>query len=168
MDRKELTSVYDEHSTALYQFFLVLTQNENDAKDLLQELLIRLARLSKSLEAGGDGRNYLFRMARNLTIDRVRQKRARDSRDERWQAQQSSLVPVEDQDEQLFQSQLQEALSSLPSKQRTVVFLSLWQEWSFEEIAAVEGISRNTAASHYRYALDKLQTAVRPLYNEIQ
>lgn len=168
MDRKELTTVYDEHGSALYQFFLVLTQNESDAKDLLQELLIRLARLPKNLEALGDGRNYLFRMARNLTIDRLRQHQARASRDDRWQAQQSPFVPAEDQDEQLFQTKLQGALAFLPEKQRTDAFLKLWQDWTFDEIATVEGISRNTAASRYRYALEKLQIALQPLYNEIQ
>jgi RNA polymerase sigma-70 factor (ECF subfamily) len=35
-------------------------------------------------------------------------------------------------------------------------------------VAAVEGISPNTAASRYRYGIDKLRARLRPLYEEIR
>ena len=38
----------------------------------------------------------------------------------------------------------------------------------FEEIAATLEIPLNTAASRYRYGLDKLRTRLRPLYDEIK
>jgi RNA polymerase sigma-70 factor (ECF subfamily) len=41
-------------------------------------------------------------------------------------------------------------------------------DMTFEEIAETQGIPLNTAASRYRYAIDKLRTRLRPLYDEIQ
>jgi RNA polymerase sigma-70 factor (ECF subfamily) len=47
------------------------------------------------------------------------------------------------------------------------VHLKLWEEMTFAQIAEALEISPNTAASRYRYGLDKLQTLLRPLYEEL-
>ena len=52
---------------------------------------------------------------------------------------------------------LQSALKSLPDEQREVVVLKIWGQLTFEEAAAVIGISPNTAASRYRYGIEKLK-----------
>jgi len=49
-----------------------------------------------------------------------------------------------------------------------VVHLKLWEDLTFEQIGVVLEISPNTAASRYRYGLDKLRAALRPLYEEIK
>ena len=59
------------------------------------------------------------------------------------------------------------ALGELPEEQRAVVHLKLWAGLTFEEIAAALEIPPNTAASRYRYGLDKLRAQLRPLYEEI-
>jgi RNA polymerase sigma-70 factor (ECF subfamily) len=49
-----------------------------------------------------------------------------------------------------------------------VVHLKLWEGLTFGQIADLLGIPLNTAASRYRYALDKLRERLRPLYDEIK
>ena len=51
--------------------------------------------------------------------------------------------------------------------QRSVVYLKLWEEFTFQEIATTLEILPNTAASRYRLGLAKLREQLRPLYNEI-
>jgi RNA polymerase sigma-70 factor (ECF subfamily) len=46
--------------------------------------------------------------------------------------------------------------------------LNLWEGLTFEEIAAALDLSPNTAASRYRYGLDKLRDRLRPLYEEMK
>jgi RNA polymerase sigma-70 factor (ECF subfamily) len=48
-------------------------------------------------------------------------------------------------------------LGLLPPEQRAIVHLKIWEELTFREIAAQLGIPADTAASRYRYALDKLR-----------
>ena len=60
------------------------------------------------------------------------------------------------------------ALADLPSEQRAVVHLKLWENLTFEQIAEALDISPNTAASRYRYGVDKLRDQLRPLYEEIK
>jgi RNA polymerase sigma-70 factor, ECF subfamily len=52
---------------------------------------------------------------------------------------------------------LRRALSELPDDQREVVVMHVWGELTFSEIAELLGVSSNTAASRYRYALAKLR-----------
>jgi RNA polymerase sigma-70 factor (ECF subfamily) len=60
------------------------------------------------------------------------------------------------------------ALGELPEEQRAVVHLKLWEGLTFEAIAGALDISPNTAASRYRYGLDKLRYRLRPLYEEMK
>jgi RNA polymerase sigma-70 factor (ECF subfamily) len=55
----------------------------------------------------------------------------------------------------------------LPEDQRIVAHLKLWEGLTFDAIAQLLDISPNTAASRYRYGVDKLRTLLRPLYNEL-
>jgi len=68
---------------------------------------------------------------------------------------------------QAFRAALAEALAELPEDQRAVVHLKLWDGLTFEQIAGALEIPLNTAASRYRYGLDKLRGRLRPLYEEL-
>jgi len=54
------------------------------------------------------------------------------------------------------------ALEALPAEQREVLALKVDGELTFEEIGGLLNVSPNTAASRYRYALEKLRDALRP------
>ena len=55
---------------------------------------------------------------------------------------------------------VESALSRLPEEQRETVALKIWGDLTFEEIADVQGVSINTAAARYRYALQKLKESL--------
>ena len=59
--------------------------------------------------------------------------------------------------EQEFRLALAGALGELPADQRAVVHLKLWEGLTFDQIAEALELSPNTAASRYRYGLDKLR-----------
>jgi RNA polymerase sigma-70 factor (ECF subfamily) len=59
------------------------------------------------------------------------------------------------------------ALSKLPEDQREVVTLKLWGGLTFQEIATAMGISINTVAGRYRYALGALQKQLAPLKEDL-
>lgn len=74
----------------------------------------------------------------------------------------------ENPDEGAFREALSTALGELPPDQRAALHLKLWEGFTFEQIAKALGIQPNTAASRYRYGIDKLRALLRPLYNEIK
>jgi RNA polymerase sigma-70 factor, ECF subfamily len=164
-----LERIYDQHVQALFAFLLNLTRDETSARDALQEVFSRLARDPSPLDQARNERAFLLRLARNAAIDLIRRRETR----ERHQAQfarenPSPFAPGADPDEQEFRDRLSEALALLPADQREVVHLKLWEGLTFQQIADALDIPLHTAASRYRYALDKLRARLRPFYEEIR
>jgi RNA polymerase sigma-70 factor (ECF subfamily) len=166
---KEIERLYDEHAQPLFAFLLNLTRDEADTRDLLQEIFVKLARDGKILNGVRNERAFLIRLAHNAAIDLIRRRGARERTKENFAAEIiSPFAPTSDPDEKTFRDELAVALEELPEEQRAVVHLKLWSGLTFEEIAAALEIPPNTAASRYRYALDKLRGRLRPLYEEIK
>lgn len=161
----DLERVYDDHAQALFGFLLNLTRNQEDTRDLLQELFVKLSRQPKLMAQARDARAYLLRLAHNAAIDLFRRRAVR----EKYQVPEAELfAETADPDEAAFRQAVSVALEALPPEQRAVVHLKLWEDMTFDAIADVLDIPINTAASRYRYALDKLRERLRPLYDEIK
>ncbi|MES2569301.1 MAG: sigma-70 family RNA polymerase sigma factor [Verrucomicrobiota bacterium] len=169
MTPSALAQLYDAHSASIFAFALNLTRDGEAGREILQEVFLRMARRS-DLEIDSAGvRSWLFRMAHNLIIDRHRRADARARTIERAALEPvNPFVPHIDPDEQAFQTAVAAAMRTLPEEQRAVVHLKLWEQLSFSEIGNVLDLNPNTAASRYRYALEKLQSELRPLYEEIR
>src|SRR5579859_1449148 len=165
----ELKRLYDEHAQPLYAFLLNFTRDESDTRDLLQEIFVKLARDPGLLEDVLDERAFLIRLAHNAAIDLIRRRGTRERTKENMAAEPvSPFAAAKDPDAQTFRAELAGALAELPPDQRAVVHLKLWERLTFEQIADALDIPQNTAASRYRYGLDKLRARLRPLYEEIQ
>jgi RNA polymerase sigma-70 factor (ECF subfamily) len=164
----DLRRLYDEHAQPLYAFLLNLTRDEADTRDLLQDVFVKLAGDKDLLDGVRDERAFLIRLAHNAAIDLIRRRGTRDKTREQLAAEAlSPFAPADDPDEQTFRTALAGALAELPAEQRAVVHLKLWEGLTFEQIAGALEIPLNTAASRYRYGLDKLRERLRPLYEEI-
>lgn len=167
--RLDIERLYDEHAQPLFAFLLNLTRDEADTRDLLQELFVKLAREPKLLAGIRAERAFLIRLAHNAAIDLMRRRGTRERTKEHFAAEiLSPFAATADPDEAVFRAELSAALAELPVEQRAVVHLKLWGGLTFEAIAAALAIPPNTAASRYRYGLDKLRDRLRPLYDEIK
>ena len=165
----DLERLYDGHAHALFAFLINLTRDESDTRDVLQELFVKLAPQPDLLNGVRDERAFLLRLAHNSAIDLMRRRGAREKNYEQLAADSASaFVPSTDLDERGFREALSTALGELPPDQRAVVHLKLWEGLTFEAIADTLDLPLNTAASRYRYGLDKLRDRLRPLYEEIK
>ena len=163
--------LYDAHAPALFRFLIRLTGDEAEVKDILQEIFIRLAREPDLLRHVTAPRSYLFRMAHRLAIDHARREETQTRYAQRAHDEGeplSSTVPLSDSDEAWRRDRLGGALGALPTDQRAVVLLKIWEGLTFLEIAETLEISPDTAASRYRYALNKLRDALRPLQEDLR
>jgi len=165
----EIERLYDQHAQPLYAFLLNLTRDEADTRDLLQEVFVKIARDPQILHGIREERAFLIRLAHNAAIDLIRRRGTRERTRENFAAEKvSPFAPASDPDEETFRNNLAGALAELPSEQRAVAHLKLWEGLTFEQIAAALDIPPNTAASRYRYALDKMRERLRPLYEEMK
>ncbi len=165
-----LEQILDEHGDAVFSFLLQLSRSEPDARDLFQDLWRRLVENPGLLAEARDPRAFLLHLGRNQFIDWTRRRSARTRAHEGSHAQSDIaglFEPTHHPDETAFREALDRALGQLPEDQRIVVHLKLWEGLTFDAIAQLLDISPNTAASRYRYGVDKLRTLLRPLYNEL-
>jgi RNA polymerase sigma-70 factor, ECF subfamily len=153
----EIELLYRQHSPALLLFALAITGERDRAQDAVHHVFLTLLENGK-LHRASDKKAYLFGCVRNAVLnERRRQQRDTPLDEAAW------FAPP-DQD-YAGEQNLRRALAALPDDQRQVVVLHLWGELTFSQIGDLLGLSSNTAASRYRYALGKLRDLMLPKEN---
>jgi RNA polymerase sigma-70 factor, ECF subfamily len=129
-----------------------------DAEDIVQEAFVRFWRQNRDVA----NRGLLYATVRSVALDLIR----KDSRRARREAEAYSdtVQTIEPQFEGDDDSQrlLAGAINRLPHEQREVLVMKIWNDLTFAEIGEGLGISQNTAASRYRYALAALRKDLLP------
>jgi len=148
-DAEALGELYDRHAPMLYQFALALTRSRDAAEEVVQNTFLGVLKSRARLAQVENIRAYLLRVARNEASHLGGKPVSDPSLLELVEA--SGEVPAQEV------AEVNEALSKLPEEQLTVVVLKVWQGMTFAEIAQALAIPTNTAASRYRYAMEKLR-----------
>jgi RNA polymerase sigma-70 factor (ECF subfamily) len=124
-----------------------------DAEDVVQEAFVRFWRRNHSIV----NRALLYATVHSIALDFLRRDNRRAQRESNASSEMDRFVQprfaLEDESERLLAA----AVDGLPKEQREVLVMKLWNELTFAEIGSVLGISQNTAASRYRYALGALR-----------
>ena len=72
-DPSALGGLYEMYGERIFRYTYRMLGNRSDAEDATAETFLRVLRRSAELRADGAFRTWLFRIARNLCIDRLRQ-----------------------------------------------------------------------------------------------
>jgi RNA polymerase sigma-70 factor, ECF subfamily len=158
-----LSALYDRHAPRLYAYACVLARSKDEAADIVQECFVRIAERLPGIAGRENLEAYLLVMVRNEAFRAAARWRAWRRRNEaagtiRFDHQTAAATP-EDRE---TAERIQTAVAELPPDQREVVFLKIWENLTFARIGELLGISLNTAASRYRYALDHLRRRLEP------
>lgn len=166
--KRHLSHLYDLHAEAVYGFLLQVAQVPEDARDLLQEVFLRVSQNLKRVQGARSPRAYILKISWHLHLDHSRHRQAQQRRERRFMEEQPKIYEItEDPDAQAFRHRLQEIMAALPQEQRAVVHLHLWEDLTFDRIGETLGISPNTASSRYRYALTKLRHHMNTLRHQL-
>lgn len=160
-----LAMLYDLTAQRLVRLSATITRHQQDSEDAVSAALLKLAARPSLLVSADRPWHYLLRMVRNesLVVLRSRGRWASIGRlAERLVGRSGDIVAQQDESRHIW-----EALSLLPGAQREVVVLKIWEQMTFAEIAEVLEITPSTAASRYRYALEKLSRLLRPHFETV-
>jgi RNA polymerase sigma-70 factor (ECF subfamily) len=154
-DERTFAALYDRYGERLYRTAYGILGRREDAEDAVQEVFASLVRSRKCLAKINDITAYMFSALRRAAA-RCAQRKMREP------ASSQAVEDVEAKDNQQETARpsagrLEQALNELPAEQREVISLKIDGQLTFVQIAEVLGISANTAASRYRYALEKLR-----------
>jgi RNA polymerase sigma-70 factor, ECF subfamily len=149
----EIEVLYRQHGAALLLFATAIAGERRRAQDLVHQVFLKLIK-NGNLSRAKDKKAYLFACVRNAVLNerKLEQRQAPLATDTAW-------FSPPDRDYAAEQN-LRRALGALPDDQRQVVILHVWGELTFLQIGDLLGVSSNTAASRYRYALGKLRDSM--------
>jgi RNA polymerase sigma-70 factor (ECF subfamily) len=163
-DLGALNEVMTRYQHRMYRFLIRLTQDPGVAEDLFQQTWIRVIEKIGRYDARRQFEPWLFSVARNLTIDYLRQRRPEslDVVDEFGAAPVDRLsAPDQDPLEQLLEYErggvLAAAVATLPLIHREVLTLRFEEELKLDEIAEIAGIPVSTVKSRLLRALSNLR-----------
>jgi RNA polymerase sigma-70 factor (ECF subfamily) len=145
----EVKQLYDQHGPALLAYACSFVSDAAAGEDVVHQVFLRLLRGATAVPDVPLA--YLYRAVRNAALN-ARRNGCRDVSletpgiwlEHRGGNREASLS-------------LQAALADLPEEQRAAVVMRIWSGMTLDEIAVTTGVSLNTVASRYRYALDKLR-----------
>ena len=150
--RTAVTALYDAEAARLILYGRALGLSHCEAEDVLQDVFLSL--LGLAVPPGEPG-HYAIRAYRNRALNYRRswwRRAARELESARWFEPAETGSPHE--------ASALRCLTRLPTEQRETIVLKLWHGHTFEAIAALQGISPNTAAGRYRYGLAKLRACL--------
>ena len=165
----ELLSAYMHKRDDLVRFFAARLRSMTAAEDLVQDLYVRVAALDLS-ERVENPSAYLYRLASNLMLDRLRSDRRAGARDSAWVQDNRMEVggegvadePSAEQSVAARQrlAQVARAIADLPPKTKRAFELHKLQGLTQEETARVLGVSRKTVEKQISAALQRLMARV--------
>ncbi len=143
------------HGPALVLFARQWLGRHADAEDAVQDGFVRLLNARRTPD---DRLAYLYACVRTAAIDAARTRARRKRVDEKRATPESVFAEAPEQAE--LASAVDAALGGLPVEQREVVVMKIWGGLTFSQIAAALDLSPNTVASRYRYAIERLESAL--------
>jgi RNA polymerase sigma-70 factor, ECF subfamily len=175
-ERDAFRILVERHSTNVFRMAYRLTGNRHDAEEIVQEAFLRAYQKLEKFEARANFATWVYRIAANYSIDRMRQRRKEESRREEpapnpldgMEADPMSLMPdAAPSPERLTQSaelrqQMERALDALSHAERTAFVMRHWEGCGIEEIAAALRLNSSAAKNTVFRAVQKLRHALSP------
>ncbi|TDQ79248.1 RNA polymerase sigma factor [Sphingobacterium yanglingense] len=158
-DEAAFDEVYTSYSRRIYLKVSRMVKVSEEVEELIQELFVRVWERRDQIDVQKPFAGYLYRIAENMVYDFYR-KSARSER-HRNAIMNVSVASYEHIEKDLFQKEtdelLDKAIASLPPQCRQAFILCKIEEKSYEEAAAIMGISHHTVHRHIVKASQNLK-----------
>lgn len=164
-DVEAFRQLFEAYAPRVKSYMMRQGADANTAEELAQETLLTVWRKA-SLYSGGKGSatTWIFTIARNLRIDRLRREQRWGPLPDNYDGEPSTDAgPDEALAEEERRSRVQRALAELPTDHREVVVLSYVEGLSHSEIAERLELPIGTVKSRMRLAYLKIRDAVEDL-----
>jgi len=172
-DRRALEALLARHQRSVYRFGLKMCRDEEDAKDILQETLLAVARNVKDFRGASSVSTWLYTIARSFCIKKRRRSKFAPAQEESLSAREPGeaarqvVDPARAPDDALagrqIESALEQAIGSLDPMYREVLLLRDVEGLTAPEVAEVMGLSVEAVKSRLHRARVAVREAVAPL-----
>ena|SRR5258706_1765281 len=179
-DREAFRILVERHSRDVYRLAYRMTGNQHDAEEVVQEAFLRAYQKLSQFAARANFGTWVYRIAANYAIDRMRQRKsedsnralpARETEDSAAMDLMSTIPDAAPSPERLAQSgqlaaQMRVALRELTPAERTAFVMRHWGGSGIEEIAAALNSSASAAKNTVFRSVQKLRKALEPFVEQ--
>jgi RNA polymerase sigma factor (sigma-70 family) len=160
----------NRHQGRVYAYILMLVKDRQLADDIFQDTFIKVIKTLKSGSYKEEGKfiQWTMRIAHNLIIDHFRKSKRLpvvDNNNDNYDLMDNLTLADASIEEQMITDQIHDDLRKLieflPDEQREVLYLRLYAEMSFKDIADLTNVSINTALGRMRYALINMRKMIK-------
>lgn len=155
-DRRAMRALYERHFSSLYGFLRARGADASLADDVLQDAMLDVWRQAGRFRGSSSVRTWLFAIARNKMIDRMRSAgrmtlvaEVPDTPDEGPDAE-ATVAAAQDA------QRLRLCVDALPPQQRSAVRLAFFEDLTYDEIGQIEDIPPGTVKSRIFHAKQSL------------
>jgi RNA polymerase sigma-70 factor (family 1) len=160
-DHAAFGKIYGIYSRRIYLNTLKLVKDEDQAQEILQDVFIRIWNARETIDPSRPFSSFLFSIAQNLVRDFFR-KAARDMklRDSLARTGSELYDHIESAlDHKETSEILQRAIDALPQQRKMIFTLCRVEGKSYEEVAAIMGISVSTVGNQLTKATKTVRQA---------
>jgi RNA polymerase sigma-70 factor (ECF subfamily) len=156
--KADVAALVREYSGVMYRVAFSILRNAAEAEDAVQDAFLRVVQHRERLNGVKDARTWLIRIVWNLALDRKR----RVSPEQMDEAVVAAMVAKElPADERMAEArrlvEVYGAIDRLPKREREALLLSVIEELSTAEIAAVVGRSESSVRALLFRARERLR-----------
>lgn len=129
----------------LFRFALRFLGNEEEAKDIVQEVFIRVWNGREQMNQVQNWEAWCMRITRNLSLDRVRLIQRKQTRpiEESFELKHDALSPHQSTEIEQSMQNITQMIQALPEKQRQVIHLRDVEGYSYQEICEILELDMN-------------------------
>lgn len=170
-NKTKFEDIYVTHYSRMKSFAKEYVVCEEDSENIVQDVFLNLWEQNSLLQSHTNLFAYLFTSVRNKCIDFLRHKTivlntAQKLQEDYRRTLQLKLQSLEDFDEHLFseidiETNIQNAIESLPAKCREIFILSKFEGLKQKQIAQQLNLSINTVESQMTIAYKKLKEVLK-------
>lgn len=159
-DEKTRRAAFEEmvnrYSRRLYWQIRHFVVDHDDTYDILQNVFLKAWNNIGAFKGDSQLFTWLFRIAHNESVTFISKKREAMSIDDMDDGIANTLASDDYFDGDKTQILLQEAIASLPEKQRAVFTMKYYDEMKYEDMAEITGTSVGALKASYHIAVQKI------------
>ena len=164
-DRLAFTEIFSRYSAPLFANAFNKLRNEDDAHDVVQDVLAKLWAKRSTIDPDNNLSGFLFTGVRNAFFDFIKHKKVITAYEESFQNfdQQNYLITDHLIREKQFLELIEREIAALPPRMREVFELRRNENLSNKEIAEKMQIAESTVADQMKKALKILRLKFGPI-----
>jgi len=151
------------YKSKFYRFALKIVGNDEDAEDVIQEMLVKVWQKSEQLSEIENKEAWCMTVTRNLCIDKIRSRKKNRSSDidEQFSLSDSSPTPDIITEDKESLSIVMTTLNALPDSQKEMIHLRDIEGYTYREISGITGMTEDQVKVNLFRARQKLKHELR-------